>query len=138
MKPCPKNDFEAIALVASRYLMTAAGFEAMQILSARAFDHNQPLEAALLCDAMLTHSAAQGEIRGPLSLRTAFAWHQAGQPARCLAVLKQLMILDSPSLWRFGGKQVRRYSMNGMPILGLQHTSVQRRSLSHRLSRNGN
>ncbi|WP_010588201.1 outer membrane protein assembly factor BamB family protein [Schlesneria paludicola] len=102
----PKNDFETIAMVASRYMMTAAGFEAMQILSARAFDLNQPLEAAILCEAMQHHPSAQGDVSGPLILRAAFAWHLAGQPTRCLAALKQLVELDLPSAWHFGGKQV--------------------------------
>lgn len=101
-----QNDFETITTIANRYMMTAAGFDAMQILSARAFDLNQPLEAAILYEAMQQHPLAQEKIAGPLLLRTAFAWHLAGQPARCLSTLKQLIERDLPSPWQFGGKQV--------------------------------
>ena len=101
-----KNDMESVAEVASRYMMTAAGFEAMQILAARAFDHNQALEAAILCQAMTTHPRGRDELAGPLLLRAAYAWHLAEQPVRSRAALKELMTLDSPNAWRLGGRQL--------------------------------
>ena len=98
------NDFDTMSLVASRYQMTAAGFDALQVLAARAFDHEQPLEAALLCESSLAHPRANGPLRVPLLLQQAFAWHLAGQTERSRAALKSLNAEKGP--WRIGGRGI--------------------------------
>ena len=53
------NDLDKVAEVAGRYQMTAAGFDAMQILIASAFDHDQLVEAALLCQQVAAWPSVQ-------------------------------------------------------------------------------
>jgi outer membrane protein assembly factor BamB len=103
------DDLDKLAQVAGHFQMTAAGFEAMQALAASALDHNQPLEAALLCEAMQGHPRAMNELIGPLMLQTAFAWHLAGQTERSLATLQGLTAANVASPWRIGGRDVKAF-----------------------------
>lgn len=100
------NDRARISDVISRYKMTAAGLEAMQILAAAAFDHDQMIEAATLCEAMTGHPRINRELSGPLLLQAAFAWQLAGQSEHSLTTLRELQKLQAPKLWRIGGRQV--------------------------------
>ena len=98
------NDLAKIALVGSRYAMTAAGFDAIQFLAASAIDHGQPAEAALLLDTLIRHPRATGGLKGPLLLQSAAAWHLAGQSERSQGALEQLLAIKPPLPWRIGGK----------------------------------
>ena len=97
------NDLDKLSRVASHYQMTAAGFEALQSLAASAFDHDQPLEAALLCDAMRGHPRAIGALKGPLLLQSAYAWYLAGQTERSVSALIALDLASASVPWRIGG-----------------------------------
>lgn len=98
------NDFEMIAEIVSRYQTTSAGFDAMQILVADAFDHDRLIEAGRLCELMSIHPRATAEIIGPLLLRTAYAWHLARNSERAENALKRLVKLESPQAWKIAGK----------------------------------
>ena len=100
------NDAAQVSQVVTLYAMTDAGFDALQFLTANAFDHDQPLEAAFLCESMLIHPRAKGAIRGPLLLQSAFAWHLAGQSERSLAALEAATTANKIGPWRLGGRGV--------------------------------
>ena len=100
------NNYALLSDVASRYQMSAAGFEALQILAATAIDHNQPIQAGFLCDALLEHPAAKGPIQVPLLLQAALAWHKADQPERSLRVLQILNEVKGTEPWQFAGRAI--------------------------------
>lgn len=98
------SDFPALSQLIARYQMTAAGFEAMQTLAARAMDREQPLQAALLSEAMLLHPRGNGPLKGALLLQTAYAWHLAGQTEKSLAALEALSGESGP--WKIGEQPI--------------------------------
>ncbi len=102
------NNRELLDEVVGKYQMTAAGFDAMQALAASAFDHEKPIEAAILCEAIAVHPRAKADpdLVGRLLLRTAFAWHLAGQTERRQTALNALKKKDDPAAWRMGGRPV--------------------------------
>ena len=107
------NDYDKLTEIVSRYQMTSAGFDAMQLLVAYAFDHDELIEAARLCERMLTHPRATAEVTGPLLLRTAFAWYLAGQPERSHAAIKRLVKLESPTAWKIAGRPIESLAEDG-------------------------
>lgn len=99
-----RNDFAAMSQLVRRYPMTTAGFQALQMLAARAFDREQPLRAALLSETLLNHPQASGPLKGPLLLQTAYAWHLAGEREKSLVALEALGAEKGPL--KIGGQAV--------------------------------
>lgn len=104
------SDPDKIAEVVRRYQITAAGYEAVQILIAAAFDHERLIEAALTCEQAAARQSAGDPTSGQWMLRAAYAWHLAGQPDRSLAALKSLGPQTSKKLWQIGGRPVTAFA----------------------------
>ena len=101
-----KNDVEKLYEVVSSYQMTSAGFEALQLLAAMAFDHDRPSEAGMLCETMLRHPKSNGPLKTPLLLQSALAWHLAGDSDRSLFALQALNKLKGDVAWQIGGRAI--------------------------------
>ncbi len=102
------NDVEKLYEIASNYQMTAAGFEALQLLAAMAFDHDHLIEAGNLCDTMLRHPKSKGPLKSTLLLKSALAWYLAGDSDR---TLRALIALDEVRrmgdvAWQVGGRAI--------------------------------
>ncbi len=100
------NDIEKLYDVASTYQMTSAGFEALQLLTSMAFDHDRLVEAGLLCETMLRHPRSTGPLKTALLLRSAFAWHLAGESDRSLSALTALNDVKGDVAWQIGGRSI--------------------------------
>ncbi len=100
------DDFEQVATVARRFSLTAAGFEAVVLLAARASDCNRPLEAALLLDTLKGHPVAAQKRTPSFLLNVATCWHRAGQADRSLETLQELKRLAPGKSLRVGGRDV--------------------------------
>ena len=100
------NDVEKLYDVASSYQMTSAGFEALQLLTGMAFDHDRLIEAGLLCETMLRHPKSTGPLKTSLLLRSAFAWYLAGETDRSLSALTALNEVKGDAAWQIGGRAI--------------------------------
>lgn len=100
------NNEEKLIEVISRYQMTSAGFDAMQLLLASELDHDRLIEAAQLCEILAERPTNSKAVTGALYLRAAFAWHLAGLFDRSLHALQGLKGLEIPEVWRIAGRQV--------------------------------
>ncbi|HEY0984188.1 outer membrane protein assembly factor BamB family protein [Schlesneria sp.] len=114
------EDYVRVSELVSRYQLTAAGFQGMQLLAARALDRNHPMQAALIYEAMREHPNSQGEFRIPLLLQTALAWHLADQPERARTALEGLDKLKQAGPWQVAGRAVTPFPSLGEAPAWLQ------------------
>lgn len=103
------NDIGKTREIVRRYQMTAAGFEALQILIASALDHDHLIEAALMCEQSALRFSAVDPLGARWMLRAAYSWHLAGQPDRSVAVLKSLKMPGVQQAWQVGGRSIAPY-----------------------------
>lgn len=104
------DDFEQVATVARRFSLTAAGFEAVVLLAARASDRNRPLEAALLLDTLKGHPVAAQKRTPSFLMNVATCWHRAGRADRSLETLQELKRLAPGNSLRIGGRDVALFA----------------------------